>query len=84
MAEDIQEQIMSGEINIMDYLPEGTDMSEFDMESLDLTDTDNELTQAILENTTLSEEYQEAHADDGIDMDGIFAEWNEGAIPETS
>jgi len=71
MAEDIQEQIMSGEINIMDYLPEGTDVSELDLTSIDLTDTDNELTQAIMENITLSEEYQEAHADEGIDMDGI-------------
>ncbi|MCD8104471.1 MAG: ABC transporter ATP-binding protein/permease [Lachnospiraceae bacterium] len=72
MAEDIQNQIANGEINIMDYLPEGADLSEFDMESLDLTDTDNELTQEIFNNITLSEEYQEAHADDGIDMDGIL------------
>ncbi len=73
MAEDIQKQIMSGEINIMDYLPEGTNPADIDLASLDLTDTDSELTQAILENITLSEEYQAAHADDGIDMDGIVS-----------
>ncbi|MCD8155523.1 MAG: ABC transporter ATP-binding protein/permease [Clostridiales bacterium] len=72
MAEDIQEQLINGEINIMDYLPEGTDMSELDLTSLDLTDTEDELTQAILDNIMLSEEYQEIHADEGIDMDGIL------------
>ncbi|MCD8367402.1 MAG: ABC transporter ATP-binding protein/permease [Clostridiales bacterium] len=73
MAEDIQAQIMSGEINILDYLPEGTDPEDIDLSSLDLTDTEDELTQAILSNITLSEEYQAAHADEGIDMDGVLS-----------
>ncbi len=73
IAEDIQAQIASGEINILDYLPEGTSIVDGDLEELDLTDTDNELSQAILSNVTLSEEYQEAHEDDGIDMDGILS-----------
>ncbi len=73
LQEDIQSQMESGEINILDYLPEGTDPSEIDMSSIDFTDTDNELTQAIFENITLSEEYQAAHADDGIDMDEILS-----------
>ncbi|MCD8086528.1 MAG: ABC transporter ATP-binding protein/permease [Clostridiales bacterium] len=73
MAEDIQAQLASGEINILDYLPEGTDPSDIDLSSLDLTDTEDELAQAILSNITLSEEYQAAHADDGIDMDGILS-----------
>ncbi|MCD7727869.1 MAG: ABC transporter ATP-binding protein/permease [Ruminococcus sp.] len=73
IAEDIQAQIASGEINILDYLPEGTSIEDVDLEELDLTDTDNELSQAILSNVTLSEEYQEAHEDDGIDMDGILS-----------
>ncbi len=73
MAADIQTQIENGEINILDYLPEGTNPADIDLSSLDLTDTDNELSQAILENVTLSEEYQEAHAGEGIDMDGIVS-----------
>ncbi len=72
VAEDIQNQIANGEINLADYLPEGTTMEDIDLSSLDLTDTDSELSQAILNNITLSEEYQAAHADDGIDMDGIL------------
>ncbi|MCD8146210.1 MAG: ABC transporter ATP-binding protein/permease [Clostridiales bacterium] len=71
MVEDIQSQIASGELNIYDYLPEGTDPADVDLSSLDLTDTDDELTQSILSNITLSEEYQTAHADEGIDMAGI-------------
>ncbi|MCD7886648.1 MAG: ABC transporter ATP-binding protein/permease [Clostridiales bacterium] len=71
MVEDIQSQIASGELNIYDYLPEGTDPADVDLSSLDLTDTDDELTQEILSNITLSEEYQAAHADEGIDMAGI-------------
>ncbi|MCD8327918.1 MAG: ABC transporter ATP-binding protein/permease [Ruminococcus sp.] len=73
IAEDVQAQIASGEINILDYLPEGTSIEDVDLAELDLTDTDNELSQAILSNVTLSEEYQEAHEDDGIDMDGILS-----------
>ncbi len=73
LAEDIQNQIASGEINLADYLPEGTTMADIDLSSLDLTDTENELSQAILNNITLSEEYQSAHADEGINMDGILS-----------
>ncbi|MCC8073191.1 MAG: ABC transporter ATP-binding protein/permease [Clostridiales bacterium] len=72
MVEDIQAQIASGEINIMNYLPEGTDPADVDLSSIDLTDTDDELSQAILNNITLSDEYIEAHSDEGIDMDGIL------------
>ncbi|MCD7825192.1 MAG: ATP-binding cassette domain-containing protein [Clostridiaceae bacterium] len=72
MAEDIQNQVSSGEINLLDYLPEDVNIEDIDLSVLDLTDTDNELTQAILSNIKLSEEYQNAHADDGIDMDGIL------------
>ncbi|MCD8390240.1 MAG: ABC transporter ATP-binding protein/permease [Firmicutes bacterium] len=64
---DIQNQIANGDIDISDYLPEGEDLSE-----LDLTDTDNELTQEIIANVTLSDEYQAAHGNDGIDMSGIL------------
>ncbi|MCD7729901.1 MAG: ABC transporter ATP-binding protein/permease [Oscillospiraceae bacterium] len=73
MAEDIQNRIMSGEINILDYLPEGVSAEDIDISSLDLTDTSSEITAAILSNITLSEEYQTAHADEGIDMDGILS-----------
>ncbi len=72
MAADIQAQIASGAINILDYLPEGVSPAEIDLSSLDLTDSDDELTQAILANITLSEEYQASHAGGGIDMDGIL------------
>ncbi|MCD8181053.1 MAG: ABC transporter ATP-binding protein/permease [Firmicutes bacterium] len=65
---DIQDQIANGDIDISDYLPEGEDLSE-----LDLTDTDNELTQEIIANVTLSDEYQAAHENDGIDMSGILS-----------
>ena len=71
MMEDIEAQIASGEINILDYLPEDADLTELDLSSLDFTDSEDELAQEILSNITLSEEYQEAHADEGIDMDGI-------------
>ncbi len=73
MVDDIQSQIASGEINIMDYLPEGTNPADVDFSSIDLTDTDDELSQAILNNITLSDEYVEAHSDEGIDMDGILS-----------
>lgn len=67
IAADIQNQIANGDIDISDYLPEGEDLSE-----LDLTDTDNNLTQEIIANVTLSDEYQAAHENDGIDMNGIL------------
>lgn len=72
MAEDIQNRIMNGEINIMEYLPDGTGAADLDLSSIDFTDTDNDIVEAILSNITLSNEYQAAHADDGIDMDGIL------------
>ncbi len=67
MAEDIQNQIINGEIDLLAVLPEGTDI-----EDIDLTDTDNELTREVLSHIALSEEYQTAHGNDGIDMDGIL------------
>ncbi|MCD7775513.1 MAG: ABC transporter ATP-binding protein/permease, partial [Clostridiales bacterium] len=72
LAADIQNQVASGEINILDYLPEGTNPEDVDLSSIDLTDTDSELTQAILNNITLSEEYQSSLEGEGIDMDGIL------------
>ena len=42
VQEDIQKQIQSGQINIMDYLPEGTDPSSIDFQNLDLTDKNSE------------------------------------------
>ena len=73
MVEDIQSRIMSGEIIITDYLPDGVSAENIDLSELDFTDTESELSQAILSNITLSEEYQSAHADGGIDMDGIVS-----------
>lgn len=73
VAEDIQKQIENGEINIMEYLPEGTDPAEADFENLDLTDTESPLAAAILENIRLSEEFQEQNKGKGIDMDGILS-----------
>ncbi|MCD7828715.1 MAG: ABC transporter ATP-binding protein/permease [Clostridiales bacterium] len=72
LAADVQNQVASGEINILDYLPEGTNPEDVDLSSIDLTDTDSELTQAILNNITLSEEYQSSLENEGIDMDGIL------------
>ncbi len=71
MAADIQTQIASGEINIADFLPEGTSAEE--LAELDLTDTESELTQAVLSNIKLSDEYQAAHEGGGIDMNGILS-----------
>ena len=72
VQEDIQKQIQSGQINIMDYLPEGTDSSSIDFQNLDLTDKNSELAQNIVNNIRLSDEFRAAHQDDGIDMNGIF------------
>ena len=70
-TEDIRRQIAQGKINILEYLPEGTDPRTIDFESLDLTDPENPLAAAILEKVRLSDEFVEAHAGGGIDMDGI-------------
>lgn len=70
-AADIQKQIAQGQINILEFLPEGTDPRTIDFENLDLTDPDDPLAAAILENVRLSDEFVEAHAGGGIDMDGI-------------
>ena len=72
VQEDIQNQIRSGQINIMDYLPEGTDPGSLDLKNLDLTDKNSELAQNIMNNIRLSDEFRAAHQDDGIDMNGIF------------
>ena len=53
VQEDIQKQIQSGQINIMDYLPEGTDPSSIDFQNLDLTDKNSELAQNIVNNIRL-------------------------------
>ena len=71
IAADIQQQIASGTINIMDYLPEGVDPQTVDLSKLELTDTDDPMTAAILENIRLSDDFAAAHADGGIDLSGI-------------
>ena len=68
---DIKQQIAAGTINIMDYLPEGTDPQAVDLSQLELTDTSDPMAAAILENICLSDDFAAAHADGGIDMDGI-------------
>lgn len=70
-AADIQKQIAQGQINILEFLPEGTDPRTIDFENLDLTDPEDPLAAAILENVRLSDEFVEAHTGGGIDMDGI-------------
>lgn len=72
-AEDIQKQIARGQINILEFLPEGTDPRTIDLENLDLTDKDDPLAAAILENVRMSEEFVENHEGGGIDMEGIQA-----------
>ena len=74
VQEDIQKQIQSGQINIMDYLPEGTDPSSIDFQNLDLTDKNSELAQNIVNNIRLSDEFRTAHQDDGIDMNGSLSD----------
>lgn len=71
IAHDIQNQLQTGQINIMDYLPEGTDPSQISMEDLDLTDPDSQLAASIMENITMSDEFQEEYKNQGIDMGGV-------------
>ena len=73
IAEDIQKQITTGQLNILEFLPEGVDPGTVDLESLDLTNEDDPLAAAILENVRLSNEFAEARKDGGIDMDGILS-----------
>ena len=61
IARDIQNQLQTGQINIMDYLPEGTDPSRISMEDLDLTDPDSELAASVMENIRMSDEFQEKY-----------------------
>lgn len=70
---DVQKQIASGELDILEYLPEGTDPKTVDLSSIDLTDKDDPLSAAILDNVRLSDEFAQAHKDGGIDMDGILS-----------
>lgn len=70
-AADIRKQIAQGQINILEFLPESTDPRTIDFENLDLTDPEDPLAAAILENVRLSDEFVEAHTGGGIDMDGI-------------
>lgn len=73
IATDVQKQIQTGQINILEYLPEGIDPKTVDLEGLDLTNADDPLVSAILENVRLSNEFVENHKDTGIDMDGILS-----------
>lgn len=73
IAEDVQKQIASGEINILEFLPEGIDPRTIDPSSIDLTDKDDPLSAAILDHVRLSDEFVETHKDSGIDMDGILS-----------
>ena len=68
---DIRQQIASGAINILDYLPEGTDPRSLDLSKLDLSDTEDPMTAAILENIRLSDDFAAAHEGGGIDIRGI-------------
>ena len=71
IAADIQQQIASGTINIMDYLPEGVDPRTVDLSKLDLTDTDDPMVAALLDNIRLSDDFAASHEDGGIDLSGI-------------
>ena len=71
IAEDIKQQLLNGEINIKDILPEGTDISSINIGELDLTDEDSELAQSIMEKVRLSDEFADQYQNHGIDMDGI-------------
>lgn len=73
IAEDIRMQIETGQINVFELLPEGVDPRTVDFQNLDLTDKDDPLTAAILENVRLSDGFAEEHKDGGIDMDGILS-----------
>lgn len=73
IAEDIRMQIETGQINVLELLPEGVDPRTVDFQNLDLTDKDDPLTAAILENVRLSDGFAEEHKDGGIDMDGILS-----------
>lgn len=68
---DIRQQIANGTINILDYLPEGTDPRSLDLSKLDLSDTEDPMTAAILENIRLSDDFAAAHEGGGIDIRGI-------------
>lgn len=70
-VEDIQRQIAQGQINILAFLPEDTDPRTIDFENLDLTDPEEPLAAAILENVRLSDDFVGTHEGGGIDMDGI-------------
>ena len=73
IAEDVQKQIASGEINILEFLPDGIDPRTVDLSKIDLTNEDDPLSTAILNNVRLSDKFVETHKDSGIDMDGIFS-----------
>lgn len=71
IAEDVKKQLLNNEINIMDILPEGTDISSVNLNELDLTDKESELSQSIMENVRLSDAFADKYQNHGIDMDGI-------------
>lgn len=73
IAEDIRMQIETGQINVLELLPEGVDPGTVDFQNLDLADKNNPLTAAILENVRLSDGFAEEHKDGGIDMGGILS-----------
>lgn len=71
VAEEMRQQIIQGKIDVSEFLPEGTDPRMVDWENLDLTNQEEPLTAAILENVRLSEDFVRTHQGGGIDMDGI-------------
>lgn len=73
ITEDVQRQIASGDINLLAFLPEGVDPRTIDPSSIDLTNKDDPLAAAILDNVRLSDEFVHTHAGGGIDMDGILS-----------
>lgn len=70
-VKDIQKQIVNGEISILEFLPEGTDPRAVDLDGLDISNSDDPLAAAILENVRLSDTFAREHEGGGIDMNGI-------------
>lgn len=53
-------------------MPEWIDPSTLNLSEIDLTDSESELSIAILENVRVSDKYQEIYQNQGIDMEGIY------------
>lgn len=73
IAGDIEMQLNTGKLNILEFLPEGVDPRTMDLQNIDLTDPDDPLAAAILDNVRLSDAFAAEHKDGGIDMDGILS-----------